>query len=218
MQSRRIFLQTIFAGAALSAFGAEDAITVALVMAPGTNAFQAGIDFGVAEAAHTATLMRRTFRVADSGATMISVGPASQAQKLAAARRAILAIVTDGGDDGAAWRINPTAAARATAVARLAPGDAAARALAWHPTLTRYGAGELNERFRTRTGKPMDEAAWFGWIAVKIALETSLRKNALAAARVDGHKGVVLRFNQARELEQPLYVVTKRNGREVVLG
>jgi hypothetical protein len=77
--------------------------------------------------------------------------------------------------------------------------------LAWLPTLERFGAGELNERFLRRTGHRMDEQAWLGWLAVKLATEAALRNRELSKIRVDGHKGVALYFDAAGELVQPLY-------------
>jgi hypothetical protein len=91
---------------------------------------------------------------------------------------------------------------------RISP-DAPGR-VAWHPSLKRFGAGELNERFLKKTSHAMDEAAWLGWIAVKIAAEAGLRNRGIGAARIDGHKGVSLRFAPDGKLIQPLYVV--RNG------
>ena len=81
---------------------------------------------------------------------------------------------------------------------------------AWHPSLEKYGAGELNERFLRETRHPMDEAAWLGWVAVKIAAEAALRNQEISKIKIDGHKGVPLRFDADRMLIQPLYVV--RNG------
>lgn len=191
---------------------------MSVVRARDSARFQGGLDFGVAEAAHTAKVMRRTFRLGERGSIVISIGPAAQAKEMAASGRPTLAILTDEGDAAGAFRISPSAAERSAAVAQLAPGENDARAVAWHWSLARYGAGELNERFARTTGKAMDEAAWLGWLATKIALESALRARPLSAARVDGHKGKALVFNDARVLEQPLYVATMRKGREVVLA
>jgi hypothetical protein len=79
--------------------------------------------------------------------------------------------------------------------------------LAWYPELKQFGAGELNERFLKKTKHPMDEAAWLGWIAVKIAAEAALRNRDIGSIRVDGHKGVQLRFDREGTLLQPLYIV-----------
>jgi ABC-type branched-subunit amino acid transport system substrate-binding protein len=100
---------------------------------------------------------------------------------------------------------------RKEALARAGKG---ARAVDWHPDLVRYGAEQLNERFRQRFGQPMDEAAWRGWMAVKAVAETALRSSgsALAATlttlRFDGHKGEPLEFDpQDHHLRQPVYLV-----------
>lgn len=92
-----------------------------------------------------------------------------------------------------------------TAGVCLRPAQGTAVPLAWHPALYRYGAGELNERYEDATGIGMNENAWFGWTAMKIVLETALRNQQLADARIDGHKGVPLTFRRGI-LQQPLYV------------
>jgi ABC-type branched-subunit amino acid transport system substrate-binding protein len=89
---------------------------------------------------------------------------------------------------------------------------------AWHPTLFRYGATQLNERFRRAYDAGMSSAAWAAWIAVKLVADVALRAPAggttlmegLAdpTARFDGHKGTPLSFRRSdRWLRQPLYVV-----------
>ena len=72
----------------------------------------------------------------------------------------------------------------------------------WHPDLERFGAEQLNQRFRRRFGIPMDEQAWRGWVAVKIAAELVLRSPAgsdpaaaLTTMSFDGQKGEQLRFD-----------------------
>lgn len=91
------------------------------------------------------------------------------------------------------------------------------RPLIWHHTLGRYGAAQLNDRFRARFGEPMAPGAWAGWMAVKVAWEAALRARtlepaALAAAlerlRFDGHKGRSLTFRRwDHQLRQPLYLL-----------
>lgn len=220
-QSRRAFLTSLVAGAALPLFGASDPIIISSVIdADVDQQFRLGLDFGAAEAAHTAKLMRRTFRLESGrgGSIVITIGRGAHAEAVAGSGRPTLAVIVDGAPVAKAYRLNPTHAERLAAVRRIAPDDLNARGVAWHWTLQRYGAGELNERFLKATGKAMDETAWLGWLAVKIALEASLRKRDLAAVRVDGHKGVALRFGSTRALEQPLYVLTRREGKDVVLA
>jgi hypothetical protein len=101
------------------------------------------------------------------------------------------------------------------------PGDSRSQLL-WHPSLDRYGARQLNDRFRSRFSKGMDEAAWAAWFAVKVASEAVLRvgsdPRALAAfvandlTAFDGHKGRPLRFGSDHRLIQPLYVVRGATG------
>ena len=88
----------------------------------------------------------------------------------------------------------------------------------WDTRLERYGAGQLNDRFRAFTEGAMDGPAWAGWMAVKIAWEAFLRSpNSIRAHLVaettqfDGHKGVPLSFRKwDHQLRQPLYAVADR--------
>jgi hypothetical protein len=84
----------------------------------------------------------------------------------------------------------------------------------WDPTLERFGAGELNERFRRHAGRPMTADAWCGWVAVKAIAEAALHArslepadvaDALRALRFDGHKGEPLSFDERQRLVQPTY-------------
>jgi hypothetical protein len=93
-------------------------------------------------------------------------------------------------------------------------------ATAWDPSLARFGADTLNQRFRARFGRAMTASAWTSWMAVKILWEASLRaKSAESAAmarylslettQFDGHKGRPMSFRAwDRQLRQPLYVRT----------
>jgi ABC-type branched-subunit amino acid transport system substrate-binding protein len=92
------------------------------------------------------------------------------------------------------------------------------RAVLWHPKLERFGASQLNARFRARFGTAMDGPAWAGWLAAKALWEASLRARstepaALAAylengsTQFDGHKGWPLSFRAwDHQLRQPLYL------------
>ena len=93
--------------------------------------------------------------------------------------------------------------------------------LLWAPTLERYGASQINNRFRAKYQAPMDGGAWAGWVAAKIASEAALRarSNSPAAIRsylespttsFDGHKGWPLGFRATdHQLRQPLYVAAR---------
>ena len=90
----------------------------------------------------------------------------------------------------------------------------------WHPALTRSGAAQLNARFVKHAGVPMDDAAWRGWMAVKVAYEAALRAQSgeddLLALEFDGYKGAPLRFAEDGHLRQPTFRVDA-NARLVVV-
>ena len=94
------------------------------------------------------------------------------------------------------------------------------RVVAWHPSLTRYGARQLRDRYLGRFGREMSHAAWLGWFAVKTVWESAARMRGaldeglgerIRAGRYDGHKGRALAF-EGNELTQPLYVVERAAG------
>jgi hypothetical protein len=91
----------------------------------------------------------------------------------------------------------------------------------WNPELQKFGADALNLRFQRRFNQPMDEAAWRGWIGVKLAAELALRYPGTSAGTaapdkigelsIDGHKGMPLRFDpKDHHLIQPVYLVDPR--------
>ena len=89
----------------------------------------------------------------------------------------------------------------------------------WHPSLERFGAAQLNDRFRARFRAGMDGAAWAGWMAVRMLWEASLRARSTEPAAIlaylgrestqfDGQKGWPLSFRAwDHQLRQPLYLV-----------
>lgn len=87
--------------------------------------------------------------------------------------------------------------------------------VAWHPSLVRFGAGELNARYRMQFGTEMTADAWLGWAAIKVVVDVALRMKtadigvALAqGGAVDAHKGRALRIRVSDgQLVQPLYLV-----------
>ncbi|HEX6589781.1 MAG TPA: hypothetical protein VF039_12230 [Longimicrobiales bacterium] len=106
-----------------------------------------------------------------------------------------------------------------TASAAFRIGTTRPDAMLWHPSLFRYGAQQLNDRFRRRYGRGMDEHAWAGWFSLKVLGEAALRARSndparLAAwmlsprARFDGHKGVPLHFDARRVLVQPTFTMS----------
>lgn len=125
------------------------------------------------------------------------------------------------------------ASARMYADALASAGGEAAEAKAavlWHPSLERFGAAQLNDRYRARFGGEMDGPAWAGWMAVKLLWEASLRARTVEPAALrahlerpgtqwDGHKGWPLSFRRwDRQLRQPLYLVAAPEGGGRVLA
>jgi ABC-type branched-subunit amino acid transport system substrate-binding protein len=92
--------------------------------------------------------------------------------------------------------------------------------LLWGPTLERYGASQINDRYRDKYGTGMDGSAWAGWAAVKFVAEAALRTRSTDPLKLlaylespntqfDGHKGWPLGFRRAdHQLRQPLYAST----------
>jgi hypothetical protein len=88
----------------------------------------------------------------------------------------------------------------------------AKRVALWDSTLEKYGAAQLNDRFRSFAHEQMDGSAWAGWVAVKIAWESFLRgASPLVDLQFDGHKGAPLSFRSwDHQLRQPLYAVGEK--------
>jgi hypothetical protein len=122
----------------------------------------------------------------------------------------------------------PDVAYRNARALRRMPTDANGKGMAatdsesvvlWSPLLERFGASQLNARYRAMFGTGMDGGGWAGWAAVKIATEAALRARSTVPARLlayleapatqfDGHKGWPLTFRRAdHQLRQPLYIV-----------
>jgi ABC-type branched-subunit amino acid transport system substrate-binding protein len=91
------------------------------------------------------------------------------------------------------------------------------RIVLWSSALEKYGAAQLNDRFRLQFGYAMDSPAWAGWIAVKIIWESMVRMGERSTlsdyliadrSQFDGHKGAPLSFRSwDHQLRQPLLAV-----------
>jgi hypothetical protein len=81
-------------------------------------------------------------------------------------------------------------------------------AAAWHHDLERFGAQQLNDRFRAAGIEHPAGQEWCGWMAVKCIWESSLRNQPLDRMKFDGHKGRSLFFGaQSHNLVQPIYII-----------
>jgi hypothetical protein len=191
-----------------------------------TGAAMQGLQFGVAEAAVTAGLLQRELQLGTSapgisGAIGVIAADTPASDAVPSNVPVVLLREVAGAAAGPClFRIGTTRDERDAALARWRAGGPTAaaahepRIAEWHPALARYGAKDLNDRFRKQTGEAMTAEAWTAWFAVKALVDSALRATdadrcrALARARLDGHKGRPLRFDAAsRVLQQPLYVI-----------
>ncbi|HEX9942406.1 MAG TPA: hypothetical protein VGG03_10345 [Thermoanaerobaculia bacterium] len=223
MSTRRDFLRSLLGAGALAGLGrgavlaanpARRLVPLGLLLAPG-SATERGASLGFEEAQRAGDLLQVEFRLAPtSGYALIGSTPPK-----GSIRALFLVAGAPGGSDvPVRLRVYSVASSprfRREVLARH-PGKGL-RAVDWHPSLERFGADSLNLRFQRRFGRSMDEDAWRGWMAVKIAAELALRSpGADPAAKVgtasfDGHKGIPLRFDpQDHHLIQPVYVVDAR--------
>jgi ABC-type branched-subunit amino acid transport system substrate-binding protein len=243
---RRAFVRgavLLAAGGALRLRGQEPLRVALVAPADAVTGMARGVTMGVEEAARTGRLMGRGIELlsADSaaaaeglvrgggvaaliggwdddscaalgaladgaGVPFLNTGCRADALRGAECRRAV-------------FHVEASDAMYAAALA--ARGDAdAARAVLWHPSLERFGAGQVNDRFRARFGGAgMGGAEWAGWMAVKVLWEASLRARSTEPAAIreylerdgtqfDGHKGWPLSFRPwDHQLRQPLYLV-----------
>lgn len=185
---------------------------------------EAGLTFGASESERSASLFGwsvHRVRVASSDWTAdplpfdaLIVGGRTQALP---AGVPVLRVACDAEPEGPnVFTIAPCDATSA------AGDDRTHRIVAWHDSLERFGAEQLNDRYRGATGRAMTSESWIGWFAMKLLTESALRakssepRNLLAflnssAATFDGHKGASLRFDGRRHLQQPLYLLARSN-------
>ncbi|MEW5929884.1 MAG: ABC transporter substrate-binding protein [Gemmatimonadota bacterium] len=257
---RRAFLRTLAlaAGGALlapplarSAPRRAETLRIGLVAPPGgAESAARGVTLGVEEAARTGQLFGRAIELRTGGAEELLGGGGVAAllggwdeagcRELAAlAGRAGVPFLNVGCSADAlrgagclpgTFHVEASDAMRHGALAARPSGAEGARAEIWHPSLERFGAAQLNDRFRARFAAEMDGPAWAGWMAVKALWEASLRARAVEPAalrahlerettRFDGHKGWPLSFRPGdRQLRQPLYLVAGTGGTTRVVG
>lgn len=92
-----------------------------------------------------------------------------------------------------------------------------ATARAWHHDFRKYAAAQLNRRYTETFKRPMTDAAWAGWAAVKLVADTVARgaprngPGLLQALKTDlafdGQKGSDMSFRNTGQLRQPLLLV-----------
>jgi hypothetical protein len=220
---RRAFLRSVFTTAAAAALaGLAPAgsaktgpqarrISLGLLLDPATPEGR-GASLGVEEARRVGELLHVEIAAAPTS-DFVLIGAAPPRQEAKALFLAVSGGAGPAGPEGTAWNVTSSPAFRQQALNRHADRKDL-RAVDWHSGLMKFGAEELNVRFRRRFDQPMDERSWHGWVAVKCAVELALRypggnpKERIGELRLDGHKGMMLRFDpQDRHLVQPVYLV-----------
>ncbi len=105
-----------------------------------------------------------------------------------------------------------------TVLPRPVVGSNGVIAQAWHPHFERYGAPQLNKRFRRTAKRPMSGWDWSAWMAVKAVTHGLAARPDAAAADLraflrspqtilDGFKGVRLNFRPwDQQLRQPVFL------------
>jgi hypothetical protein len=219
MSTRRDFLRSLLGAGALAGLGvpawAQERVLRMGLLLPKDSSAARGATLGFEEAKRTADLLRVTLRASTSGEALIGLQPPGGELRVP--------FFATGEPEAApvrprVFRVASSPRFRRQVLARqTTPG---LQVVDWHPDLERFGAEQLNDRFHRRFGQAMDEPAWRGWIAVKIATELALRippgattglLDLLPHAAFDGHKGSQLRFDpQDHYLVQPVYLVDKK--------
>ena len=96
--------------------------------------------------------------------------------------------------------------------------DSKVVAVGWNSHLKKYAASQVNKRFtETHDGKPMDDEAYAGWMAMKIIADAVARtrsadgKELVAFLKndlvVDGAKGLKMNFRSTGQLRQMMLLV-----------
>ena len=99
--------------------------------------------------------------------------------------------------------------------------DADINASGWHPQFMKFAARDLNKRYKKRTSLAMDQYAWAGWAAVKMASDSVARQNITkpdamleflkTGLAFDGQKGLDMDFRDTGQLRQ-LVLITGPEG------
>lgn len=200
-------------------------LTIGVVRPALNGSFLNGVRMGVDEASRTAALfhkevaMREVTTRAISGADVVTACVNdSQLRELAALCEQRGVMLLNCGSRSNALRRDLCRRTTYHVQASEAMYDDAAklshasRIALWDSKLERYGAAQLNDRYRAYAKEPMNDLAWAGWFAVKVAWESFARgPRDLTSMEFDGHKGAQLSFRAwDHQLRQPLYAVGER--------
>jgi hypothetical protein len=224
MSSRRDFLRSLLAAGALAGLGRPvfaasrsvhprpRPIPLGLLLDPDTPEGR-GARLGFEESQHLGDLLRVRFVAAPTSRYALIGLDAPKVEPVAL----FLAVAPPGAGPETArphvYFVASSPTLRRQALDRH-PDRKDLKVVDWQDGLVKFGAESLKLRFLRRFNQPMDEAAWRGWMAVKVATELALRypgvpaTNNVEGLRIDGHKGMPLRFDpRDHHLVQPVYLV-----------
>jgi hypothetical protein len=235
MTNRRDFLRSLLAAGALAGAGGREAlaakpkpqrrsagrrpesppirqIPIGLRLDPETAAGR-GARLGLEEAQRAGELLHLQFESVPTS-DYATVGLVAPKQETAALFLAVGPLLKEGETPRPrVYSVSASLEFRRQALARH-PDRNDLHVVDWHHDLRKFGADSLNLRFSRRFEQPMDEAAWRGWMAVKMITELALRypdasaMDKLGELSIDGHKGMPLRFDpRSHQLIQPVYLV-----------
>jgi hypothetical protein len=200
-------------------------LTIGLFRPALNDSFVKGVMMGVEEAQRTGRLFQKTLSIRELTAVpatgvhaIVTCSDDSTIARLAAAcgQHAITLFNCGSRSDALRRRLcrQTTFHVEASTAMYADAANASPRAgriVLWDARLERYGAAQLNDRYRAFAGRPMDESAWAGWFAVKAAWESFLRGADVSTMQFDGHKGAPLSFRTwDHQLRQPLYALGER--------
>lgn len=177
-----------------------------------------------ARAASTQAAVDAAQEMVEQGAAAIVGGfdePTCRALSQLAERRRVLFLNVGCRSDALRQGANPHTfhVEASEAMYRSAAAEEGGSAVIWHPDLARYGAAQLNDRFKRRFGTPPGAEEWASWMAIKLLWDATLRAESTDPRRLaallegnhgfDGHKGQPLTFgSRDHQLRQPLYLAS----------
>jgi hypothetical protein len=204
--SRREFLWAAASAALLPHAAVRESIHIAVIYSPEFERTATAAAISAAEVERAARLLRREIRFSQLRAAEVRAASRDWSAVIRATREPLIALAGTTIVDV----VNPSGCDRNTYYLR-----PASELAVWHSSLERFGAGQLNARFRAAGMNTIDDQTWLGWFAIKCLWESSARARPLAQMPFDGHKGEALVFNRARRLIQPLYRLSADKSRVV---
>ncbi len=207
-----------------AAQGKEDQRVAVSFVGDADSPSERGAMLGLEEASRAASYFGFRFELApgEPGALVIAATRETGAlEQLAVPGRLVVNALDPrrGGCRDGLFHVAPSQAMRASAAAQWSAerGGEVPAVEAWHPSLVKFAARDLNKRYAERFGEPMRSESWAAWAAARSIGEAVLRVQSADPTSIadyfvgefglDGQKGTALRFRPNHQLRQPLYFV-----------